>query len=61
MVTAPNNIVCLVRLNGKFVDENNIRGIKRDGANTRISFTHGEDMIVEMPFEKVKALFPKVK
>jgi hypothetical protein len=52
MVTAPNNIVCLVRLNGKFVDESNIRGIKIDGANTRISFTHGEDMVVDMPFER---------
>jgi hypothetical protein len=57
----PENITCSVRLNGKFLDENIIRGIKRDGANTRIIFTIGEDMIVELPFEKVKALFPKVK
>jgi hypothetical protein len=55
------NIPCLVRLNGKFLDERNIRGIRRDGAHTRITFIHGDDMVVEMPFDKVKALFPKVK
>jgi hypothetical protein len=57
----PENIGCLVRLNGMFLDEKNIRGIKRDGANTRLVFTHGDDMLVAQPFDKVKALFPKVK
>lgn len=61
MQKAQSDINCLVRLNGKFIDETNIRAIKRDGANTRIVFIHGDDMVVAVPFDKVKALFPKVR
>ncbi len=61
MQRAAADINCLVRLNGTFLNEKNIRAIKRDGVNTRIQFIHGEDMLVNLAFEKVKALFPKVK
>lgn len=56
-----DNIPCLVRVGRKFVNEENIRAIKRDGANTRIQFMHGDDLLVELDYNKVKALFPRVK
>lgn len=55
------DVVCLVRLGGRFLKEENIRAIKRDGAKTKILFIHGDDLTVDVDYDKVKALFPRLR
>lgn len=41
-----------------FIDQDNIRAIKREGKGTRIDLIKGGDIFVEVEYDKIKPLIP---
>jgi hypothetical protein len=50
-----------IKLGPYFIREDNIRSIKRMGSGTKIIRILGEDIVVEVDYEKVKGLLPSSK
>lgn len=56
-----DKITTWIRLDGKFIDQEKIRSIKRNGNKTRISLISGADLTVNIEYDKVKQLLPQIK
>lgn len=56
-----DKIITWIRINGQFIDQDNIRSIKREGDRTRISLIIGSDIIAPVEYDKVKQLLPSEK
>ncbi len=41
-----------------FINEDNIQSLKREGSGTRIILLKGEDIVVPVSYDKVKAIVP---
>jgi hypothetical protein len=54
-------VVTWIRLGKQFINQDNIRSIKREGKRTRISLIIGSDIMVEEDYDKVKDLLPGSK
>jgi len=57
MKTAEQKLIIWLRLDGHFIDQDNIRGIRREGKGTKISLITGHDLLVNVDFDKVKQIF----
>ncbi len=49
------------KLGKYFIHQENIRSIKRKGKGTAITFFHGEDLLVNVKYDKLKILLPSDK
>ncbi|MFQ5335306.1 MAG: hypothetical protein ACE5DN_04465 [Flavobacteriales bacterium] len=53
-------IPILIKLEAHFIREDNIRAVSRHGTGTTVSLIMGEDITVNIEYEKVKAILPKI-
>lgn len=51
----------LLRLGKHFINQENIRGLKRKGKHTVVSLIKGEDITVEIDYDKIKSLLPGLR
>lgn len=51
-------ITTWIKVGNQFVDQENIRAVKRLGEQTKIFVMMGKDIVVNAPYEKVLALLP---
>lgn len=49
-----------IKLKDLFIDENNIRAIQKNGKKTVIERIQGENIVVDIEYEKVKLLIKEV-
>ncbi len=53
-------IPILIKLEDYFIREDNIRAVIRHGSGTSISLIMGEDIVVNIRYEKVKSILPEI-
>ena len=53
-----NKIKTWIKLKEHLIDQDNIRAVSRHGNKTRVERILGNDIIVSVPYDKVKALLP---
>ena len=56
-----NKVTIWIKAGKSFVNQANIRAVKRQGRYTRISLLAGEDVTVEMKYDKFMKLLPPGK
>ncbi|MBI3500895.1 MAG: hypothetical protein HY063_03790 [Bacteroidetes bacterium] len=49
------------KLGKYFIHQENIRSIKRKGKGTAITFFHGDDLLVNVKYDKLEILLPSDK
>lgn len=52
------NPTILIKLRKHFIEQDNIRSISRKGKNTVISLIKGQDIVVDIDYDKVIQLLP---
>lgn len=55
------NPTVLIKLRKYFIDQDNIRSVTRKGKNTVISLIKGDDVIVDIDYDKIIQLLPSRK
>ena len=49
-----------IKLGSVFIDQHNVRSMKRQGEGTLVERLNGEDIFVEISYDKVREAFPSV-
>ena len=55
-----SKIITWLKIGNNFINQDNIRGLSRLGKKTRIERINGEDIVVDMDYDKVRSALPNI-